>query len=125
MTHRTATAVAVALLLAATPLSSVAQQPGTYPLDDQLANTPAPSTVPVRPQRKPARCASTLMRNHVGTHLGTFAHIYRENSLFHNMPPPKPVGTVHGDAASVKFMVGRGVLLDVAKYKGQDPLPGN
>ena len=30
---------------------------------------------------------------------------------------------MHGDAASVKFMVGRGVLLDVAKYKGMDPLP--
>ena len=32
------------------------------------------------------------MHNHVGTHLDTFAHIYRENTLFNNMPPPKPVG---------------------------------
>ena len=33
------------------------------------------------------------------------------------------VGTAHGDAASVVQMVGRGVLLDVAAYKGADPLP--
>jgi hypothetical protein len=75
------------------------------------------------PKRSQGASSFTVMHNHVGTHLDTFAHIYRENSLFNNMPPPKPVGTVHGDAASVKFMVGRGVLLDVAKYKGQDPLP--
>jgi kynurenine formamidase len=67
----------------------------------------------------------TFMHNHTGTHLDTFAHIYRENSLFNNAPPPRPDGTVHGDAASVKFIVGRGVLLDVAKYKGQDPLPSD
>ena len=77
------------------------------------------------PKRNQGAASYTVMHNHVGTHLDTFAHIYRENSLFNNMPPPKPVGTVHGDAASVKFMVGRGVLLDVAKYKGQDPLPAN
>jgi kynurenine formamidase len=67
----------------------------------------------------------TFMHNHTGSHLDTLAHIYRENRLFNNMPAPKPVGTVHGDAASVKYLVGRGVLLDVAKYKGIDPLPSN
>ena len=77
------------------------------------------------PKRNQGAASFTVMHNHVGTHLDTFAHIYRENSLFNNMPPPRPVGTVHGDAASVKFIVGRGVLLDVAKYKKQDPLPGN
>ena len=75
------------------------------------------------PKRQQGAASFTVMHNHVGTHLDTFAHIYRENALYNNMPPPKPLGTVHGDAASVKFMVGRGVLLDVAKYKGQDPLP--
>jgi kynurenine formamidase len=77
------------------------------------------------PKRSQGAASFTIMHNHVGTHLDTFAHIFRENSLYNNMPPPRPVGTVHGDAASVKFMVGRGVLLDVAKYKKQDPLPGN
>ena len=77
------------------------------------------------PKRSQGAASFTIMHNHVGTHLDTFAHIFRENSLYNNMPPPKPVGTVHGDAASVKFMVGRGVLLDVAKYKGVDPLPVN
>jgi len=77
------------------------------------------------PKRNQGAASYTIMHNHVGTHLDTFAHIYRENALYNNMPPPKPVGTVHGDAASVQFMVGRGVLLDVAKYKGQDPLPSN
>src|SRR2546428_322635 len=75
------------------------------------------------PQRYQGAASFTVMHNHTGSHLDTFAHIYRENALYNNMPPPKPLGTVHGDAASVKFMVGRGVLLDVAKYKGQDPLP--
>ena len=75
------------------------------------------------PKRSQSAASFTVMHNHVGTHLDTFAHIYRENALYNNMPPPKPAGTTHGDAASVQFMVGRGVLLDVAKYKGQDPLP--
>src|SRR5215831_4329272 len=65
----------------------------------------------------------TFMHNHTGSHLDTFSHVYRENSIYNNAPPPRPDGTVHGDAASVKFVVGRGVLLDVAKYKGTDPLP--
>ncbi len=67
----------------------------------------------------------TFMHNHTGSHLDTFAHIYRENALYNNMPAPKPDGTTHGDAASVKSMVGRGVLLDVARYKRTDPLPGD
>src|ERR671931_1373887 len=65
----------------------------------------------------------TFMHNHTGSHLDTFAHVFRENTLYNNMPPPKPDGTVQGDAASVRYMVGRSVLLDVAKYKGTDPLP--
>src|SRR2546425_2893887 len=65
----------------------------------------------------------TFMHNHTGSHLDTFAHIYRENALYNNMPAPKPDGTVHGDAASVLYMAGRGGLLDVARYKGTDPLP--
>src|SRR5438477_11643265 len=75
------------------------------------------------PKRYQGAASFTVMHNHTGSHLDTFAHIYRENALFNNMPPPKPAGTEHGDAASVKFMVGRGVLLDVAKYKKSDPLP--
>ena len=31
--------------------------------------------------------------------------------------------TLQGDAASVRSIVGRGVLLDVATYKGTEPLP--
>lgn len=75
------------------------------------------------PKRYQVGASFTFMHNHTGTHLDTFAHVYRENSLYNNMPAPKPVGTVQGDAASVRYIVGRGVLLDVAKYKGADPLP--
>ena len=75
------------------------------------------------PKRSQGAASFTFMHNHTGTHLDTFAHVFRENSLYNNAPPPRPDGTVHGDVASVQFMVGRGVLLDVAKYKGQDPLP--
>ena len=77
------------------------------------------------PKRGQGAASFTFMHNHTGTHLDTFAHIYRENALYNNMPAPKPDGTVHGDAASVKSIIGRGVLLDVAKYKGQDPLPAD
>src|SRR5262245_18551296 len=62
------------------------------------------------PKRYQVGASYTIMHTHTGSHLDTFAHIYRENSLFNNMPPPKPAGTEHGDAASVRFMVGRGVL---------------
>jgi len=75
------------------------------------------------PKQRQGAASYTMMHNHTGSHLDTFAHVYRENKLYNNMPPPRPDGTVHGDAASVKYIVGRGVLLDVAKYKGQDPLP--
>lgn len=77
------------------------------------------------PKRGQGAASFTFMHNHTGTHLDTFAHVYRENSLYNNAPPPKSDGTVHGDAASVQAIVGRGVLLDVAKYKGQDPLPSD
>jgi kynurenine formamidase len=77
------------------------------------------------PKTSQGAASYTIMHNHTGSHLDTFAHIYRENKLYNNMPAPQPAGTVHGDAASVKFIVGRGVLLDVAKYKGMDPLPSN
>jgi kynurenine formamidase len=75
------------------------------------------------PKKRQGAASYTFMHNHTGTHLDTFSHVYRENSLYNNAPPPRPDGTVHGDAASVLSIVGRGVLLDVAKYKGQDPLP--
>jgi kynurenine formamidase len=77
------------------------------------------------PKTSQGAASYTFMHNHTGTHLDTLAHIYRENRLYNNMPAPRPDGTVHGDAASVKYIVGRGVLLDVAKYKGMDPLPSN
>jgi kynurenine formamidase len=75
------------------------------------------------PKKRQGAASYTIMHNHTGTHLDTFSHVYRENSVYNNAPPPSADNTVNGDAASVKFMLGRGVLLDVAKYKGQDPLP--
>ncbi|HEY8147747.1 MAG TPA: hypothetical protein VIK51_02370, partial [Vicinamibacteria bacterium] len=39
------------------------------------------------PKRSQGAASYTIMHNHVGTHLDTFAHIFRENSLFNNMPP--------------------------------------
>ena len=75
------------------------------------------------PKRNQGAASFTFMHNHTGSHLDAFSHVYRENSIYNNGPPPRPDGTVQGDAASVKFMVGPGILLDVAKYKGTDPLP--
>src|SRR2546427_766811 len=48
------------------------------------------------PKRYQGAASFTVMHNHTGSHLDTFAHIYRENALFNNMPPPKPAGTEHG-----------------------------
>jgi len=73
------------------------------------------------PKRQQGAASFTFMHNHTGSHFDTLGHIYRENALYNNMPPPKALGTVQGDAASVIEMVGRGVLLDVAGYKGTDP----
>jgi len=75
------------------------------------------------PKRQQGAASFTFMHNHTGSHLDTLGHIYRENALYNNLPPPKALGTAQGDAASVIQMVGRGVLLDVAGYKGSDPLP--
>src|SRR6266705_1959863 len=58
------------------------------------------------PKRGQGAASFTFMHNHTGSHLDTFAHIYRENALYNNMPAPKPDGTVHGDAASVLYMAG-------------------
>jgi hypothetical protein len=77
------------------------------------------------PKRQQGAASFTFMHNHTGTHLDTLGHIFRENALFNNIPPPKPAGTVQGDAASVIEMVERGVLLDVAGYKGSDSLPSD
>jgi Putative cyclase len=74
-------------------------------------------------KRQQGAASFTFMHNHTGTHLDTLGHIYRENALYNNLPPPKPAGTTQGDAASVIQMVGRGVLLDIARFKGTDPLP--
>jgi hypothetical protein len=35
------------------------------------------------------------------SHLDTFSHVYRENSIYNNAPPPRPDGTVHGDIAGI------------------------
>jgi len=76
-------------------------------------------------KRQQGAASFTFMHNHTGSHLDTLGHIYRENALYNNLPPPKALGTAQGDAASVIEMVGRGVLLDVAAYKGSDPLPSD
>src|SRR2546429_6313779 len=58
------------------------------------------------PKRGQGAASFTFMHNHTGSHMDTFSHVYRENSIYNNGPPPRPDGTVHGDAASVKSMVG-------------------
>ncbi len=51
-------------------------------------------------KRQQGAASFTFMHNHTGTHLDTLGHIYRENALYNNLPPPKPAGTTQGDAAS-------------------------
>src|ERR1700736_5725074 len=57
------------------------------------------------PKRQQGAASFTFMHNHTGSHLDTLGHIYRENALYNNMPPPNALGTVQGDAASVIEMV--------------------
>ena len=123
------------------------KQGKVYPLGEEIHNDVARVITPARfgpqiiqerdgydrvtkpgefdPKKSQGAASFTIMHNHTGTHLDTFSHVYRENSVYNNAPPPRPDGTVHGDAASVQSIVGRGVLLDVAKYKGQEPLPND
>src|SRR5262245_66614468 len=38
------------------------------------------------PKRNQGAASYTIMHNHVGTHLDTLGHIYRENALCNNIP---------------------------------------
>ena len=75
------------------------------------------------PRENQGAASFTVMHNHTGTHLDTFSHVYRENSLYNNAPPPRPDGTVHGDAASVKSIVGRGVTARCCEVQGTGSTP--
>ena len=121
--------------------AGLVKQGKVYPLGEELTTTyPGRSRQPRRhpiilendgydrvtqpgeydPKRQQGAASFTFMHNHMGTHLDTFAHVYRENALFNNMPPPKPVGTAHGDAASVQSMVGAASCLTL-RSKGRGP----
>jgi hypothetical protein len=40
------------------------------------------------PKQRQGAASYTIMHNHTGSHLDTFAHVYRENKLYNNMPAP-------------------------------------
>src|SRR5262249_23704039 len=46
------------------------------------------------PKRAQGAASFTFMHNHTGSHLDTFSHVYRENSIYNNAPPPRSDGTV-------------------------------
>src|SRR3954469_5288677 len=82
-----------------------------------------------RPERFGPRSGSSgvlTMMEHTGTHIDALCHQACELTLFGGVPVASaetPAGfTCHG-VETVPPLVGRGVLLDVAGWKGQAPLP--
>src|SRR5271165_3391783 len=66
------------------------------------------------------------MMEHSGTHLDALCHQASELRLFGGIPTDTaetPAGFTRLGVETVPPLVGRGVLLDVAGWKGQTPLP--
>lgn len=66
------------------------------------------------PKQRQGAASDTMMHHHTGSHLDTFAHVYRANKLDNNMPPPRPDGLEprglhHGDPQPRRVGGGSGV----------------
>lgn len=65
------------------------------------------------------------MHSHSGTHMDALCHIWYDGQLYNGFPAPQHVtsaGATRNSIDRVPSIVGRGVLLDVASYKGREHL---
>jgi kynurenine formamidase len=66
-----------------------------------------------------------MMHSHNGTHIDALCHFWRDDQLYNGFDAREHIsslGATRDSIAEVPFMVGRGVLLDVAAWKGVDHL---
>lgn len=66
-----------------------------------------------------------MMHSHSGTHIDALCHIWNDNQLYNGFDAIQHVksrGITRNAIDNVPFIVGRGVLLDVAGWKGVDNL---
>ncbi len=65
------------------------------------------------------------MHSHSGTHMDALCHIWYDNQLYNGYSMPEHVtstGATRNSIDNVPFIVGRGLLLDIATWKGVDHL---
>ena len=65
------------------------------------------------------------MHSHSGTHMDALCHIWYDNQLYNGYSAPEHVtstGATRNAIHNVPFIVGRGLLLDIAGWKGVDHL---
>ncbi|MDD4859598.1 MAG: cyclase family protein [Dehalococcoidales bacterium] len=60
------------------------------------------------------------MSTHSGTHIDALCHVWYENRLYNGFPADEinGLGTKKNSIENVKSLIGRGILLDIAGYKG-------
>lgn len=66
-----------------------------------------------------------MLHSHSGTHLDALCHIWYRNQLYNGFSAREHVtsfGVTRASIDKVPFIVGRGVLLDIAKWRGVDHL---
>jgi kynurenine formamidase len=65
------------------------------------------------------------MHSHSGTHMDALCHIWYDGQLYNGFPAAEHVGSsgaTHNSIDKLPFLVGRGVLLDIAAWKGVEYL---
>jgi kynurenine formamidase len=67
-----------------------------------------------------------MMHSHSGTHMDALCHIWYEDQLYNGFHAPDHItsnGATRNAIDRLPYLVGRGVLLDVAAWKGVEYLP--
>ena len=65
------------------------------------------------------------MHSHSGTHMDALCHVWYDNQLYNGFPASdhmSSTGSTRNGIENVPFIVGRGVLLDIAGWKGVEHL---
>jgi kynurenine formamidase len=65
------------------------------------------------------------MHSHSGTHMDALCHVWYHNQLYNGFNAAENIstkGAVRNSIDKVPFIIGRGVLLDIARWKGVDHL---
>ncbi|MBI4307215.1 MAG: cyclase family protein, partial [Chloroflexi bacterium] len=68
-----------------------------------------------------------MMHVHSSTHIDALSHLWYEGKLYNGYPEDSvnQLGATKNSITNVKGLIGRGVLLDVARYKGMERLDNN